>query len=117
MKFSLTHLIICMILASSFQMMKSSKIRNRILEDEEAAEEENDAPDLDMLEELEDEIDGDGGNIFDELVNEKQEMMDRLKMLQCMVEAQLATRDHLDEENDTKKGKFLNNFLIIRRGK
>ena len=107
MKFSLTHLIICMILASSFQMMKSSKIKNRILNDEEEVQ-ENDVPDLDMLEELEDELDDNGGNIFDELVNEKQEMIDRLEMLQCMVEDQLATRDHLNNEDNTNKdkGKF-----------
>lgn len=61
---------------------------------------ENENPDLEMLEDLENEVGTDGNNIFQELMEQKMNMIERLELLESMVNEEL-----LQEENEKDKGK------------
>ena len=75
--------------------------------EEEAENVEDENPDLEMLEELENEMEnGENGNIFQELVNQKKEMLERLKLLESMVNDDLSK--HEDEDDPLNKNEVKN---------
>ena len=96
--------------------------------DEEEYEEEGETvddenPDLEMLDELEDELGG--GNIFKELMEQKMEMIERLEMLEKMVDEDLLHSedpdDPLNKKNKTStvvdSTEEFENYIVLHRNR
>jgi hypothetical protein len=84
--------------------MQTRKLNDDESEAEEDSEEnvvDDENPDLEMLEELEKEMGG--GNIFKELMEQKQDMIDRLEMLEKMVDEDLIQSDDPDDPLNKKQ--------------
>lgn len=72
------------------------------IQNEDNPEVDNENPDLEMLEDLENEVGTDNNNIFQELMEQKMNMIERLELLESMVNEELLNNE---EEDDKHKGK------------
>ena len=130
------HIVILILALNTLTEAKIRKsVRSSRKLDEEEAEEEaehenvdDENPDLEMLEELENEMqNGENGNIFQELVDQKNEMLNRLKLLESMVNEDLAK--HMDDDDPLNKNEVKHeheheyhvevheNWIIVHRHK
>jgi hypothetical protein len=109
MKILTLSLLTILLLSSPLSAFHANKHprHSRSLNEEETIEEDvqeeqidDENPDLEMLEDLEKEATGEG-NIFQELLDQKHEMLDRLKLLEDMVNEELM--DFSDGEDILKR--------------
>ena len=91
-------LILSLSALTQARIKKSVRSSRKLNEEEEDMNIPDENPDLELLEDLEEEMEhGEDGNIFKELMEQKQEMLDKLKLLEGMVNEDLALHD---DEND-----------------